>query len=77
MASKITVIGAGSVGATIAYTLSQQTFASEIVIIDINKEKVDGEAMDIVQGTAFRDPVDVISGGCKGLRPCYYYIRSP
>ena len=62
MASKITVIGAGSVGATIAYTLSQQTFASEIVIIDINKEKVDGEAMDIVQGTAFRDPVDVISG---------------
>ena len=54
MASKITVIGAGSVGATIAYTLSQQTFASEIVIIDINKEKVDGEAMDIVQGTAFQ-----------------------
>ena len=62
MASKITVIGAGSVGATIAYTLSQETFASEIVIIDINKEKVDGEAMDIAQGTAFRDPVDVISG---------------
>lgn len=62
MASKITIIGAGSVGATIAYTLSQETFASEIVIIDINKEKVDGEAMDIVQGTAFRNPVDVISG---------------
>lgn len=62
MASKITVIGAGSVGATIAYTLSQESFASEIVIIDINKEKVDGEAMDIVQGTAFRDPIDVISG---------------
>lgn len=62
MASKITIIGAGSVGATIAYTLSQETFASEIVIIDINKEKVDGEAMDIVQGTAFRDPIDVISG---------------
>lgn len=62
MASKITVIGAGSVGATIAYTLSQESFTSEIVIIDINKEKVDGEAMDIVQGTAFRNPVDVISG---------------
>lgn len=62
MASKITVIGAGSVGATIAYTLSQKTFVSEIVVIDINKEKVDGEAMDIVHGTAFRDPVDVISG---------------
>lgn len=61
MASKITVIGAGSVGATIAYTLSQKDFASEIVMIDINKDKVDGEAMDIVQGTAFREPVEVIS----------------
>lgn len=62
MGSKITVIGAGSVGATITYTLSQETFASELVMIDINKEKVDGEAMDIVQGTAFRDPISIISG---------------
>ena len=49
MGSKITVIGAGSVGATITYTLSQETFVSELVMIDINKDKVDGEAMDIVQ----------------------------
>lgn len=62
MGSKITVIGAGSVGATITYTLSQETFASELVMIDINKDKVDGEAMDIVQGTAFRDPISIISG---------------
>lgn len=62
MGSKITVIGAGSVGSTITYTLSQETFASELVMIDINKEKVDGEAMDIVQGTAFRDPISIISG---------------
>ena len=62
MGSKITVIGAGSVGATIAYTLSQETYVSQLVLIDINKEKVDGEAMDIAQGTAFRDPLSVISG---------------
>lgn len=62
MASKITIIGAGSVGATIAYTLSQKDFVSDIVIIDINKDKADGEAMDIAQGTLFRNPVDVISG---------------
>ena len=36
MSSKITIIGAGSVGATIAYTLSQRSIASEIVLIDIN-----------------------------------------
>ena len=51
MSSKITVIGAGSVGSTIAYTLSNQNVASEIVLIDINKEKVEGEVMDIAQGT--------------------------
>ena len=43
MSSKITIIGAGSVGSTIAYTLSNQDIASEIVLIDINKEKVAGE----------------------------------
>lgn len=62
MGSKITVIGAGSVGATITYTLSQETFVSELVMIDINKDKVDGETMDIVQGTAFRDPISIVSG---------------
>ena len=50
MSSKITIIGAGSVGATIAYTLSQRSIASEIVLIDINKDKAEGEVMDIEQG---------------------------
>lgn len=62
MSSKITVIGAGSVGATIAYTLSLQDIASEIVLIDINKQKVEGEVMDIEQGTCFRDPISIIAG---------------
>ena len=62
MSSKITIIGAGSVGATIAYTLSSQDIASEIVLIDINKEKVEGEVMDIEQGTCFRDPISIIAG---------------
>ncbi|MCI8565065.1 MAG: L-lactate dehydrogenase [Lachnospiraceae bacterium] len=62
MKSKITIIGAGSVGATIAYTLSNEDIASEIVLIDINKEKVDGEVMDIVQGTCFRDPISIVAG---------------
>ena len=56
MSSKITIIGAGSVGSTIAYTLSNEDIASEIVLIDINKKKVEGrseEVMDIAQGTCF------------------------
>ena len=51
--SKITVIGAGSVGATVANDLMIQGIASEIVLIDINKEKAFGEAMDIYQGATF------------------------
>ena len=62
MSSKITIIGAGSVGSTIAYTLSYEDIASEIVMIDVNKQKVAGEVMDIIQGASFRDPISVIAG---------------
>ncbi len=63
MGRKITIIGAGSVGSTIAYTLAMDNdSASEIVLIDINKEKVQGEVMDIAQGTYFRNPVSIVAG---------------
>ena len=62
MSSKITIIGAVSVGSTIAYTLAHDEIASEIVLIDINKEKVEGEVMDIEQGTCFRSPVSLVAG---------------
>ncbi len=62
MARKITIIGAGSVGSTIAYALSFEDLASEIVLIDINKEKVEGEVMDINQGTSFRSPISFVAG---------------
>ena len=50
---KVTIIGAGNVGATIAYTLAVQGVATEIVIIDIKTEKAEGEALDIAQGGLF------------------------
>ena len=65
MKRKITIIGAGSVGSTIAYTLSNTDIASELVLIDINKDKVDGEVMDIIQGTCFRDPISITAGEYK------------
>lgn len=60
--SKISVIGAGSVGATIANDLMIQGIASEIVLIDINKKKAMGEALDIYQGAPFCAPAIVRSG---------------
>lgn len=68
MSSKITIIGAGSVGATIAYTLSNEEIASEIVLIDINEEKVEGEVLDIAQGTCFRDPISIVAGTYEDAR---------
>ena len=47
MSNKVTIIGAGSVGATIAYTLVVDSPVSEIVLIDVNREKALGEALDI------------------------------
>ena len=60
--TKITIIGAGSVGSTIAYTLAVQGIASEIVMIDINGEKALGEALAIRQGTPFCAPLSIYAG---------------
>ncbi len=60
---KITILGAGNVGASIAYTLTIDGMASEIVLIDINDKKAKGEAADILQGTPFGAPVNIHAGG--------------
>jgi len=60
--SKITVIGAGSVGAAVANDLMVQGIASEILLVDINKKKAVGEALDIYQGAPFCAPAIVRAG---------------
>ncbi len=60
--NKITIIGSGSVGSTIAYTLTIKGLASEIVMIDINAQKAMGEAMDIRQGTPFSSTCEIYAG---------------
>ena len=65
--SKIGVIGAGAVGATVDNDLMIQGVASEIVLVDINKKKAAGEAMDIYQGAPFHSPAIVRSGDYSAL----------
>lgn len=60
--SKISVIGAGNVGATVANDLMIQGVASEIVLVDVNKKKALGEALDIYQGAPFHSPAIVRAG---------------
>ena len=60
--AKITIIGAGFVGSTTAFAIMNSGLASEIVIVDINKEKAEGEAMDLSHGVSFVSPVNIIAG---------------
>ena len=46
---KVTVVGAGNVGATVANVLAQKNFASEVVLVDIKEGVSEGKAMDIMQ----------------------------
>ena len=62
MKRKITVVGAGSVGATIAYTLVVEGLASDVVLIDINNDKAVAEAMDIHQATPFLNAANITAG---------------
>ena len=59
---KIVIVGAGFVGSTTAYTIMLGGLFSEIVIIDINKDKAEGDAMDIAHGVALKKPVNVFAG---------------
>ncbi len=52
--SKITVVGAGNVGATVADTLAQNEVANEIVIVDIKENYAEGKALDIWQTSPIR-----------------------
>ncbi len=62
MNNKVTIIGAGSVGATIAYTLVATGSVGEIVLIDVNEAKAKGEALDIRQSTPYLHPVKIYCG---------------
>lgn len=62
MNNKVTIIGVGSVGATIAYTLVAGSSVSEIVLIDVNSQKALSEALDIKQATPFLSPANVYEG---------------
>lgn len=61
--TKIAIVGgAGAVGASAAYALMMSGLTSEILLVDVNQRKVEGEAMDLMQGAPFVRPVTVRAG---------------
>lgn len=59
---KITIVGAGAVGATTAYTIMLSGLVSEIVLIDKNHKIAEGNALDMNHGISFVSPVKIIAG---------------
>lgn len=68
----VAVIGAGSVGATIAYTLLTRGSARRVALYDINRAKVDAEVADISHGVSFLRPCEIVGSDdievCRGAR---------
>jgi len=58
-ASKVAIVGAGSVGATLAFNLTLRGSVTEIALIDSNREKAEAEVLDIKQGASLGRPVRI------------------
>jgi L-lactate dehydrogenase len=67
--TKVAVVGTGMVGSSFAYTLLLSGLAAEIVLIDANPERAEGEAMDLNHAVPFAHPTKICAGDysdCQG-----------
>lgn len=65
---KCAIIGCGNVGATTAYTLMLDRMFSEIVLIDLDRKKAEGEAADLNHGLPFVAPMSIYAGDYPDLQ---------
>lgn len=69
--NRIAVIGVGNVGMSFAYAAAIKRLANEIVLIDVDAPRAEGESMDLADAMALVGPVQIRSGGyeqCAGAR---------
>lgn len=65
---KVGVIGCGLVGAACAFTLMQSGLFSEMVLVDLDRKRAEGEAMDISHGVPFATPSKIYAGDYRDIR---------
>ena len=71
---KAAMIVCGAVGATSAFSLMQSGLVSELVLIDANQQKAEGEATDLSHGLPFGRPMKIYAGTYDDLADCYLII---
>ncbi|BAP84974.1 L-lactate dehydrogenase [Paucilactobacillus hokkaidonensis JCM 18461] len=59
---KVVLVGDGAVGSSYAFAMAQQGLAEEFVIVDVIKERTEGDALDLEDATAFTAPKNIYSG---------------
>lgn len=64
---KCAVIGCGFVGASSAFSLVESGLFNELVLLDVNRDKAEGEALDLSHGLAFTRPMEIYAGDYKDL----------
>jgi L-lactate dehydrogenase len=64
---KVAIIGAGNVGSALAYTLLLQDTVQRVSLIDVNREKAEGEALDIAHGASYLDNAEIRAEGYEGV----------
>lgn len=66
--NKCAMIGCGFVGSSSAFSLVESGLFNEMVLIDVNREKAEGEAMDLSHGLAFAKPMEIYAGDYEDLK---------
>lgn len=66
--NRVAIVGAGFVGATFAYSLLLSGLAEEIILIDVNRAKAEGEAMDLEHSVPFTHPTRILAGDPADVR---------
>lgn len=65
---KVSIIGTGLVGSTTAFALTMSGLLSELVLIDSNKSKAQGEVLDLNHGRYFYSNISIISGDLSDIK---------
>lgn len=73
---KVAMIGCGFVGSSAAFSMMRSGIFSELVLLDANRSKAEGEAMDIAHGLPFSRPMKIYAGDYADLADCALIVIS-
>ena len=73
---KVVMIGCGFVGAACCFSIMQSGLFSEMVLIDADKAKAEGEALDISHGVPFAKPIKIYAGDYDDIKNASLIIIS-